>query len=280
MRTADRAVFFVLAVLLVCVTVPDIARAQEPAKEYEPSVGQEGKDVIWVPTPEYLVEAMLDMAKVTPNDFLMDLGSGDGRIVIAAAKRGIRAIGFEYNPDMVALSKKEAEKAGVSDKASFVNADIFGSDFSRATVITMYLLPNLNLKLRPILLDLKPGTRIVSHAFTMAEWAADQTVEKEYRTAYLWIVPAKVEGIWKWQDESGKAELSLTQEFQNLKGTLKVDGKERLLKDLKLEGERISFAGGDCEYSGRANGHSIDGTVKLNGREQKWSASLQQLVKR
>jgi len=280
MKIANRAVFFASAVLLLCVAAPGIGWAQEPAKEYEPSVGQEGKDVIWVPTPDYLVEAMLDMAKVTTDDFLMDLGSGDGRIVIAAAKRGVRAVGFEFNPDMVALSKKNAEKAGVSDKASFVNADIFETDFSRATVITMYLLPHLNLKLRPIILDLKPGTRIVSHAFTMGEWAADQTVEKEYRTAYLWIVPAKVEGVWKWQDESGKAELSLTQEFQNLKGTLKVDGKERPLKALKLEGDRISFGGGDCEYAGRANGHAIDGTVKLNGREQKWSASLQQLVKR
>jgi len=199
---------------------------------------------------------------------------------VALSKKNAEKAGVSDKASFVNADIFESEKAGVSDKASFVNADIFESDFSRATVITMYLLPHLNLKLRPIILDLKPGTRIVSHAFTMGEWAADQTVEKEYRTAYLWIVPAKVEGVWKWQDESGKAELSLTQEFQNLKGTLKVDGKERPLKALKLEGDRISFGGGDCEYAGRANGHAIDGTVKLNGREQKWSASLQQLVKR
>ncbi len=132
------------------------------------------------------------------------MGSGDGRIVIAAAKRGARAIGFEFNPDMVELSKRNAEKAGVSDKATFVNADIFESDFSKATVITMYLLPQLNLKLRPTILNLKPGTRVVSHAFTMGEWSADQTVEQEGRTAYLWIVPAKVEGTWTWQTNPGR----------------------------------------------------------------------------
>jgi SAM-dependent methyltransferase len=164
------------------------------AQEFEPSIGQEGKDVIWVPTPDSLVEAMLDVAKVTPSDYVIDLGSGDGRIVIAAAKRGARAVGFEFNPDMVALSRRNAEKEGVSDKATFVNADLFESDFSKATVITMYLLPQLNLKLRPKLLDLKPGTRIVSHAFTMGEWNPDKTVEREGRTAYLWIVPAKTEG--------------------------------------------------------------------------------------
>ncbi len=161
------------------------------AQEYEPSVGQQGKDVIWVPTPEDLVQAMLDLAKVTPNDFVMDLGSGDGRIVIAAAKRGARAVGIEYNPDMVELSRRNAEKAGVSDKATFVNADIFATDFSQATVITMYLLPQLNLRLKPVILNLKPGTRIVSHAFTMGDWAPEQTIEKEGRTAYLWIVPKK-----------------------------------------------------------------------------------------
>ena len=154
--------------------------------------------MIWVPTPQALVDKMLDMAKVTPNDYVIDLGSGDGRTVITAAKRGARALGIEYNPDMVELSKRNAAKEGVSGKANFVKADIFESDFSQATVITMYLLPQLNLKLRPKILDLKPGTRIVSHAFTMEEWTADQT--DSVRTAaprYLWIVPAKVEGTWQ-----------------------------------------------------------------------------------
>jgi SAM-dependent methyltransferase len=240
------------------------------AQEYQPIVGQEGKDVIWVPTPDELVEAMLDLAQVAPNDQVMDLGSGDGRIVIAAAKRGARAMGFEFNPDMVALSKLNAEKAGVSGKATFENADIFASDFSKATVVTMYLLPDLNLKLRPTILNLKPGTRIVSHAFTMGDWAADQTVEKEFRTAYLWIVPAKVEGIWKWQNGAGKTELKLSQKYQLIEGVLKIDGKESPIRDAKLEGDRISFRIGSQDYSGQVTGDRIEG----KSGDQKWSASL------
>lgn len=267
MKKANWAILLVLAALLF---VPIIANAQQ----YEPSVGQEGKDVIWVPTPEELIQAMLDVAKVTPDDFVMDLGSGDGRIVIAAAKRGAHAVGIEYNPDMVELSKRNAEKAGVSDKATFLNADIFASDFSKATVITMYLLSQLNLKLRPAILDLKPGTRVVSHAFTMGDWSADQTVEKEGRTAFFWIVPAKVEGVWTWQTASGAAELKLTQNFQNVKGTLKANGKDFSIKDAKLEGSYISFHAGDQEYAGRVNGTSIEGTIKASGAEQKWMAAL------
>ena len=271
MTMAKRATFLILTTLLSFTAAPNFANAQQ----YEPSVGQEGKDVIWVPTPDFLVEAMLDMAKITPKDYLIDLGSGDGRIVIAAAKRGIHAVGFEYNPEMVALSKSNAEKAGVSDKASFVNADLFESDFSKATVITMYLLPHLNLKLRPTILELKPGTRIVSHAFTMGEWSADQTTEVENRTAYLWIVPAKVAGIWSWPVDSGNAELALTQNFQSLTGSLKVNGKERPFRNPKLDGDEIRFSTEEGEYFGRVNGKAIEGTIKANGRERNWSAVLQ-----
>jgi precorrin-6B methylase 2 len=244
------------------------------AQQYEPSVGQEGKDVIWVPTPDELIQAMLDLAKVTPNDFVMDLGSGDGRIVIAAAKRGARATGIEYNPDMVELSKRNAEKAGVSAKANFVNADLFATDLSQATVITMYLLPSLNLKLRPTILDLKPGTRIVAHAFNMGEWQYDKSVEKEGRTAYLWIVPAKVAGTWTMSLNPGNAELTLTQVFQTIDGTLKVNGKAASLKNAKIDGGHITFTCGDEEYSGIVNGKTIEGTVKVKGSEKKWSASL------
>ena len=245
------------------------------AQEYEPSVGQQGKDVIWVPTPDELVQAMLDLGKVTPNDFLMDLGSGDGRIVIAAAKRGTHAVGIEFNPDMVALSSRNAEKAGVSSKAEFINGDIFATDLSKATVITMYLLPSLNMKLRPTILDLKPGTRIVTNAFTMEDWQCDQSVEKQGRSAYLWIVPAKVQGTWAWTANPGNAELKLIQKFQMIEGTLNVDGKESALKNAKLWGGQISFNCGDQEYSGQVNGKVIEGTVKSRGREQKWSATLQ-----
>jgi SAM-dependent methyltransferase len=273
MRKPNIAICFILAVLVLYIASPAVAHAQQ----YEPTVGQEGKDVIWVPTPEELVQAMLNVAKVTANDYVMDLGSGDGRIVIAAAKRGAKAVGFEFNPDMVALSKRNAEKAEVSDKASFVNADIFESDFSKATVITMYLLPQLNLKLRPKILDLKPGTRVVSHAFRMDDWVADQTVDIEGRTAYLWIVPAKVGGTWTLKTEPGSADLQILQIFQKFEGTLKTGGKELPLKNGKLDGAGISFTVGDepamQEYSGQVNGNSIEGIVKMNGREQKWSAA-------
>src|SRR5574341_2462609 len=188
-----------LALCLSVIAASVFAQAQPAQEEYQPQVGQEGKDVVWVPTPQALVDKMLDMAKVTPQDYVIDLGSGDGRTVITAAKRGARALGIEYNPDMVELSRRNAAKEGVGDKATFVKADLFETNFSRATVITMFLLPEINLKLRPKILDLKPGTRIVSNTFTMGEWTADETAtvdEKSgcshYCTAHLWIVPAKI----------------------------------------------------------------------------------------
>src|SRR5207244_2320242 len=169
-----------LLALCLCVIVAGIfAQVQAAQEEYQPQVGQEGKDVVWVPTPQALVDKMLDMAKVTPKDYVIDLGSGDGRTVITAAKRGIRALGIEYNPDMVELSKRNAAKEGVSDKATFAKADLFESDFSDAQVITMFLLSSINMKLRPKILDLKPGTRIVSNTFDMGEWKPDETAKVE-----------------------------------------------------------------------------------------------------
>jgi SAM-dependent methyltransferase len=241
------------------------------AAQYEPQVGQEGKDVIWVPTPPGLIEKMLDAAKVTANDYVIDLGSGDGRTVIAAAKRGARALGIEYNPDMVELSKKSAAKEGVEGKANFIKADIFESDFSQATVITMYLLPQLNVRLRPKILDLKAGTRIVSHAFTMEDWRADETITSQdnssySRTAYLWIVPAKVEGSW----QLPQGELVLKQMYQMLTGTLKAGGKPVAISDGRLRGDQITFTAGGAEYSGRVNGTTMEGTVKGGGS---WNAT-------
>lgn len=240
----------------------------QPAKPYEPQVGQEGKDVIWVPTPQGLIEKMLDMAKVTPSDYVIDLGSGDGRTVIAAAKRGARATGIEYNPDMVELSKQNAEKAGVTGKANFMKADLFESDFSQATVITMYLLPTINMKLRPKILDLKPGTRIVSHAFTMDEWTADQTDSFDGRTAYMWIVPAKAEGTWQF----AQGELSFTQMFQMVAGTLKAGGNTVKITNGKLRGDQLSFSAGNTDYTGRVNGSTIEGTSK-GASAGPWSAN-------
>jgi len=264
-----RSLILALALVLVAASFPIHAQQQE---KYQPTVGQQGKDVVWVPTNEGLVNKMLDLAQVTSDDYVIDLGSGDGRTVIAAAKRGARAFGIEYNPDMVELSKQNAAEAGVSDKATFVKADLFESDFSKATVITMFLLPDINLKLRPKLLDLKPGTRIVSNSFTMEEWQSDGTATMEagcttWCTAYLWIIPAKVEG--KWQLPNG--ELTFNQKFQMVTGTLSLDGKDTPISG-KLIGEQISFDAGDSEYSGQMNGDAISGIVKSSAAESKWSA--------
>jgi SAM-dependent methyltransferase len=248
------------------------AVAQTPQVEYQPEVGQSGKDVVWVPSPQQLVDKMLDMAKVTPKDFVIDLGSGDGRTVITAAKRGARALGIEFNPDMVALSKRNADKAGVGGKANFVQADIFKSDLTKATVITMFLLTDLNLKLRPTILTLKPGTRIVSNTFRMGEWEPDQTVElgcDAYCTAYLWIVPARVEGKWR----SAQGELVLKQDFQRISGTLGSGNVAAPLTRASLHGDEIRFTAAGVEYHGRVNGESIEGTVKSDGKSSTWKAN-------
>jgi hypothetical protein len=249
--------FLLIGLWISLVAAP--ARAQSAA-EYKPSVGQEGKDVIWVPTPQALVDKMLDMAKVTPKDYVIDLGSGDGRTVITAAKRGAKALGIEYNPDMVELSKRNAAKEGVSDKASFTKADLFESDFSQAQVITMFLLSSINLKLRPKILDLKPGTRIASNTFDMGEWKPDETATlpgcSSWCTAYLWIVPAKVSGTWKLP----QGELSLQQTFQMITGTLKSAGATTPING-KLNGDQISFTAGSASYSGHVSGKSMEGTV-------------------
>src|SRR5215510_13683700 len=186
-----------LLTLFLSAVVTTLCVQAKAAQEFQPQVGQEGKDVIWVPTPQALVNKMLDMGKVTAKDYVIDLGSGDGRTVITAAKRGAKALGIEYNPDMVEYSNRAAQTAGVSDKVKFIKADLFESDFSQATVVTMYLLSSLNIRLRPKILDLKPGTRVVSHAFDMGEWNADRTENVDGKTAYLWIVPAKVSGVWQ-----------------------------------------------------------------------------------
>jgi hypothetical protein len=251
-----------------------LARAQEAKEEFQPQVGQKGKDVVWVPTPQALVDKMLDMAKITPDDFLMDLGSGDGRTVITAAKRGTRALGIEYNPDMVVLSKRNAAKEGVSDKATFEKADLFETDFSKATVITMFLLPSINLKLRPKILDLKPGTRIVSNSFTMEDWEADETAtvdaeDSSWNTALLWIVPAKVDGVWKWP----QGELTLKQEFQKFSGSLKNNGKTVPISDGQLNGAQISFSAGNAKYTGSVNGNSMEGSVVSSGNTSTWNAT-------
>lgn len=252
-----------------------IATAQPAAKpaaaagtqeEYVPDVGQDGKDVIWVPTPQTLVDKMLDMAKVTPKDRLMDLGSGDGRTVITAAQRGLTAQGIEYNPDLVDLSRRNAQRAGVADRATFVAADLFQTDLSKADVITMFLLSTINEKLRPTLLQLPPGTRVVSNTFRMGDWEPDaaETVTQDcstYCTALLWIVPAKVEGKWVVDGQT----LQLTQHYQMLSGKL----GSADISDARLNGNAISFSANGVRYTGEVNGKTMSGTAAGKGN---WSA--------
>ncbi len=263
----------VLTALFAAAALAGTAQAQTTT-EFKPQVGQAGKDVIWVPTPKSLVEKMLKMADVKPTDTVYDLGSGDGITVITAAKQfGVKATGIEYNPDMVELAKRNAQREGVSDKAEFIRGDIFATDFSKATVVTMYLLPYLNLKLRPTLLNMKPGTRIVSHAFTMDDWAADQTDSTEGRTAYLWIVPAKVEG--KWNLGSGSVEFK--QKFQDIDGTYtNADGMTWRLTHTSLRGDQISFTAGSASYTGRVSGPVMQGSMRPRPDAQgtSWSATL------
>ncbi len=274
MKTSNFLRQSLLGLCLSVLAASVLAQAQPAEGQYQPHVGQEGKDVVWVPTPQALVEKMLDMAKVTPADYVIDLGSGDGRTVITAAKRGTRALGIEYNPDMVELSKRNAANDGVSAKANFVKADLFESDFSQATVITMFLLPDINLRLRPKILDLKPGTRIVSNTFTMEEWTADETATisdgcTSWCTALLWIVPAKVEGPW----QLPQGDLTLTQQFQMLSGTLKSGSNTTPVTNGRLRGDQISFTVGGAQYTGRVSGNAIEGTVKSGGSTSNWKAT-------
>jgi Methyltransferase domain len=290
--------------LLAAVSVSFGARSQSLApahKAFTPKLNQEGKDVVWVPTPHALVDTMLDMAKITPNDYLIDLGSGDGRIVIAAAKRGARALGIELNPDLVELSRRNAEKEGVAGKASFVQADIFETDFSQASVVTIYLLPQLNVQLRPRMLALRPGTRIASNSFSMEDWRPDQTGSAisvksffapalrrlgdavprpvldyftDYCTffckAHMWVVPAKVAGVWQWP----QAELVLQQKFQRVEGTLKSGDRSVPVVDGRVSGDLISFSADGVRYNARISGGRMQGAVNVNGKLASWSAAL------
>jgi SAM-dependent methyltransferase len=250
-------VIFCSAVLALVTTAAAAQGTQAPAKPFEPQVGQPGKDVVWVPTPQALVDKMLDMAKVTPQDYVIDLGSGDGRTVITAAKRGARAQGIEYNPEMVTLAKRNAAAAGVTDKATFMQADLFATDFSKAQVITMFLLPSINMKLRPTILNMRPGTRVVSNSFTMEDWQPDQSETvtdcTSWCTAHLWIVPAKVEGTW----QLPQGALTLNQSFQMVTGTLGTTP----ISDGRLRGDEITFKVGNAAYTGRVQGNTIRGTV-------------------
>jgi SAM-dependent methyltransferase len=244
------------------------ARAQQPGKPFQPTIGQPGKDVVWVPTPADVVEMMLDLAKVTPEDYVIDLGSGDGRNVIAAARRGARGLGVEYNPDMVALSTRNAAGAGVADRATFVQGDMFEADISKATVLALFLLPSNMLRLRDTFLSLRPGTRIVANTYGVEGWEPEErrmaTACEQWCTAMLYIVPARVEGRWS----MGKDDLVLEQEYQVVTGGL----AGRPLSEGRLRGAEISFVAGGARYSGRVQGDVIEGTVIAGGKDSPWRA--------
>jgi len=243
-------------------------------QRFEPYEGQPGKDVVWVPTPRALVEKMLDLAGVTPRDFVVDLGSGDGRLVIAAAKRGARALGVEYNPDLVALSKRAAATAGVSDKATFVQGDMFDADISQATVLALFLLPNHLSKLAPKFLKMRPGTRIVSNTYEIGGgWEPDDSVRSapchSWCVAVMYIVPAQVAGTWRLQDGEW---LMLEQSFQKVSGTLDIGGIVLPVENGRLRGDEISFTVNQVDYAGRVSGGTMEGVAK--GRNTRdWRAT-------
>jgi SAM-dependent methyltransferase len=268
---------------IVCVAVIGVlgstaigAAAQTPAPQqpFEPTVGQAGKDVVWVPTPPELVEKMLDMAAVTSSDVVMDLGSGDGRNIIAAARRGARAIGVEFNPDMVKLSQKMAREAGVGDKATFIEGDMFEADISGATVLALFLLPDNLDKLRDKFLRLRPGTRIVLNTFGIHNWEPEATEKiagtcQSWCTSMLYIVPAQAAGTWKLP----QGELVLNQEFQMVSGVLTAGGKSAPIASGKLRGDQITFTAAGVEYTGKVMGDRIEGTASTDGKRQAWTAA-------
>jgi hypothetical protein len=242
-------------------------QAPPPQGQYEPKVGQAGKDVVWVPSPESTVEKMLDVAKVTSQDFVVDLGSGDGRNVIAAAKRGARALGVEYNADMVELSKRNAAKAGVGDKATFVQGDMYAAEFQQATVLALFLLPDNLLKLRDKFAALTPGTRIVANTFGIEEWTADETITisddcMSWCTVLLYFVPAKVDGTW----QTPLGPLTLKQQYQLVTGTLGAAN----IENGRVRGDELSFTVGGMPYTARVTGDTMTGTSKAAGSETAW----------
>lgn len=256
------------------------AAQQSGDTQYQPTVGQHGKDVIWVPTPDDLVVRMLETAKVTDKDLVYDLGAGDGKIPIQAARQfGARAVGIEYNPDLAALARRNAERAGVADKVKIIHGDIFKEDFSKATVVTLYLLPELNIRLKPILLRMKPGTRVVSHSFTMGLWEPDEMISGAYgHSGYYWIVPAPVEGRWSITGlGDGPVTLTLRQRFQKVDGEINVAGKKLSIIEGRLAGNAMTLRYRDADGSEQAMKIQVDGptlsgeayqktTVRFTGR--------------
>jgi SAM-dependent methyltransferase len=267
-----RATLLFLIVFAASLAAQDLPRYGDAL--YQPRLRQPGKDVMWLPTPEPMVERMLAMAKTTSADVVYDLGSGDGRLPIAAAQKfGASAVGIEYDRDLAALARRNAERAGVAGKVTIVEGDIFKEDFTRATVLTLYLLPDLNQQLRPQILAMKPGTRVVSHAWDMGEWEPDATQRLGDGEAFLWVVPARVEGRWALRDESAffTGELSLLQRFQRVGGTLSLRGNVQPVLGAYVEGDILGFTfvgldGGVRSVRARVDGGSLAGSLSFAGK--------------
>ncbi len=237
-------------------------------KPYVPVRGQMGKDVIWIPTPKGLIDKMLASAKVTSSDRVFDLGAGDGIIAITAAREfGAQAVGIEYNPRMADYARRMVQEAGVADKVRIITGDIFKEDFSSATVLTLYLLPELNMQLRPTILRMKPGTRVVSHAFSMGDWEPDETMSHDTARGFLWVVPASVEGEWMLTGmEGGPVRISLRQVLQKIGGSLTRGGSSQPLLGARLRGDELffQFVTPDRQvysFSGQVSGGQISGTI-------------------
>jgi len=259
---------FLLYVLLTSWLNLAIASTTTPAAEYKPQVGQEGKDVIWVPTPEGLIDKMLAAAKVNDKDTLFDLGAGDGIIAITAARQyGAKSVGIEYNPEMAQFARRKVAEAGMTDKVKIITGDIFQEDFSAATVVTLYLMPHLNIKLRPILLKMKPGTRVVSNTFSMGDWEPDETILDQHWRAHFWVVPAQIDGAWVMSGvDGGPLRLNISQSYQNIGGTLTRGGQTFNLLGAKLRGDEVKFQFNTPDrkvhaFSGRLEGGRLTGTV-------------------
>lgn len=261
--------------LMCCLIISCLFVFGAAAQIYQPVPGQPGKDVVWIPTPDHAVDKMLDMAKVTARDYVIDLGSGDGRNLIAAAKRGARALGVEYNPDLVALSKRAAADAGVADKVTIVQGDMFEADISNATVMTLFLLPNHLSRLAPQFLKLKPGTRIVSNTYEIGDgWEPDETAQaqpcKSWCVVVLYVVPAQVAGTWRLADDEW---LTLEQRYQKIYGTYQIGGIAVPIENGRLLGEDIHFTINQVEYNGRISSGRMTGIAK--GRTtREWQATL------
>ena len=262
---------FILSLLICAALFDSSSHAAQP--DYVPKSGQQGKDVVWVGNPEAMVQKMLDMAGVMPSDFVVDLGSGDGRNVIAAAKRGAHAHGIEYDADLVDFSKRLAAKQGVSDKATFERGDVFLADFSKATVVILFLTPEMNIRLRPKLLSLKAGARVVANTFAIGDWNPDQISSdvsgcEKFCTARLWFVPAKVNGRWKLP----QGELTLNQVYQTFRGSLKnADGSLPVAG--RVHGDQVNFRAGKIQFTARVETDVMEGFARTAGVDSKFRAS-------